>query len=120
MPPPRVERSRCLACRRHIATIRSSTAMTIRFADVAAAVPTPDSLAAGRVAVEALLDRGDRRAALALWDRQRREYDTWSSLVHLRFAQNTADARAKADRDYADRIAPEATEHEVAVKRRLL
>ena len=25
-----------------------------------------------------------------LWDRQRREYETWSALVHLRFAQDTA------------------------------
>jgi M3 family oligoendopeptidase len=94
--------------------------MTRRFADITAATPTAGSLASDRSAVEALLDRGDRAAALALWDRQRRAYDTWSSLVHLRFAQDTADETAKADRDYADRIAPEATEHEVAVKRRLL
>ena len=63
---------------------------------------------------------GDRAAALADWDRLRRRYDTWSALVHLRFAQNTADATAKADRDYADALSPEAAELEVALKRRLL
>jgi M3 family oligoendopeptidase len=41
-------------------------------------------------------------------------------LVHLRFAQNTTDPTAIADRDYADALAPEATEVEVAIKRRLL
>ncbi len=94
--------------------------MTPRFADITAATPSPESLAEGRRVVESLLDRGERQAALAAWDRQRRDYDTFSALAHLRFAQDTADAAAKAARDHADRLAPTATEHEVAVKRRLL
>ena len=40
--------------------------------------------------------------------------------MHLRFAQNTADPAAKAAREYADTLAPTMTEHDVAMKRRLL
>jgi len=82
--------------------------------------PTEARLAAERQAVEALLDAGDLRAALALWDGQRRALESWSALVHLRFAQDTRDAAAKAAREYADALAPIATGHETALKRRLL
>ncbi|MEI7710078.1 MAG: M3 family oligoendopeptidase [Rhodospirillales bacterium] len=94
--------------------------MTIRFADIAAERPTRENLTAEHTAIAALLDRGDRPGALAAWDAARRRFETWSALVHLRFAQNTADATAIADRDYADALSPEATELEVAIKRRLL
>ena len=94
--------------------------MTMRFADIAAERPTRDSLTAEHADIEALLDAGDRSAALAAWDAGRRRLETWSALVHLRFAQNTTDPAAIADRDYADSLAPEATELEVAIKRRLL
>jgi M3 family oligoendopeptidase len=94
--------------------------MTMRFNDISVATPTRDSLMEHYAAIRAELDDGDRGGALAAWDRLRREYDTWSALVHLRFAQNTEDAAAKAARDYADSLAPEATELEVSIKRRLL
>ena len=94
--------------------------MTPRFADIAAPKPTRDSLAAEHAAIAASLDRGALADALTEWDAARRRYDSWSALVHLRFAQNTADPTAIADRDYADSLAPEATELEVAIKRRLL
>jgi M3 family oligoendopeptidase len=92
----------------------------LRFADIAEPRPTKDGLAEAYAAINAALDRGERAAALADWDRLRRRYDTWSALVHLRFAQDTTDATAKADRDYADALSPEAAELEVALKRRLL
>ncbi len=94
--------------------------MTPSFATITAPRPDRDSLARDRAAVDALLDRGDVPAALGLWDHHRRDYETWSSLIHLRFAQDTGSETAKADRDYADALAPEATEHEIAIKRRLL
>ena len=94
--------------------------MTIRFADIAAQRPGRADLSTEHAVIQSLLDRGPRPAALAAWDAARRRYDTWSALVHLRFAQNTADPAAIADRDYADALAPEATELEVAIKRRLL
>ena len=94
--------------------------MTLRFADITAPRPDRDSLAATHAAIDARLDAGDRRGALAMWDDARRGYDTWSSLVHLRFAQDTSDKEAVAAREYADALAPEAATHETALKRRLL
>jgi M3 family oligoendopeptidase len=91
-----------------------------RFADIAEPKPTLAGLAEGYVAIGAALDRGERTAALAVWDRLRRRYETWSSLVHLRFAQDTTDPVGRADRDYADALAPEAADLEIALKRRLL
>lgn len=92
----------------------------LRFSDISERKPTKAGLAEAYAGINAALDRGDRVAALADWDRLRRHYDTWSALVHLRFAQDTTDATAKADRDYADSLAPEAAEFEIALKRRLL
>lgn len=94
--------------------------MTMRFADIAAERPTRESLSAEHADIEALLDAGNRPAALAEWDVARRRFETWTALVHLRFAQNTADPAAISDRDYADALAPEATALEIAIKRRLL
>ena len=94
--------------------------MTLRFADIASPTPSCESLAARHARIDALLDGGKRPTALAEWDRLRREVETWSSLVHLRFAQDTTDAAAKAAREYADALAPVVTGYEVALKRRLL
>ncbi len=90
------------------------------FAEIAEPTPTVESLATASAAINAKLDRGARAEALAEWDALRRQYDTWSALVHLRFAQDTTDPTAKKARDYADALAPEAAELEVALKRRLL
>jgi M3 family oligoendopeptidase len=90
------------------------------FENIAEPTPNRAGLAEAYAAIGAALDRGDRAAALAAWDGLRRRYDTWSALVHLRFAQDTTDAAAQADRDYADALSPEAADLEVALKRRLL
>ena len=95
----------------------------IRFEDIDAATPSRESLSARYAVIEALLGRpgtSGHAEALEEWDRLRREYETWSSLVHLRFSQDTTDEEVRAAREYADALAPVATEHEVAVKRRLL
>jgi M3 family oligoendopeptidase len=91
-----------------------------RFEQISEPTPTQAGLAQGYAAIEAALDGGDRARALGDWDALRRRYDTWSALVHLRFAQDTADPAARADRDYADALAPEAVDLEVGFKRRLL
>ena len=91
-----------------------------RFEDIAEPRPDQASLTQAYKDIGAALDRGERAAALAEWDRLRRRYDTWSALVHLRFAQDTADPAARADRDYADALSPEAADLETALKRRLL
>lgn len=92
----------------------------IRFETITEPRPTQTGLTEAYAAIGAALDRGDRTAALADWDGLRRRYDTWSALVHLRFAQNTTDEAAKSDRDYADALSPEAADLETALKRRLL
>ncbi len=66
--------------------------------------------------IGAALDRGDRSAALATGTICGGDYDTWSALVHLRFAQNTTDETAKADRDYADALSPEAADLETGAE----
>jgi M3 family oligoendopeptidase len=91
-----------------------------RFDDISEPKPTQADLTRAYAAIGAALDCGDRERALADWDAVRRHYDTWSALVHLRFAQDTTDATARADRDYADTLSPEAADLEVALKRRLL
>ena len=91
-----------------------------RFDRIVEPRPTKTGLTEAYAAIGAALDRGDRAAALADWDGLRRRYDTWSALVHLRFAQDTANEAAKADRDYTDALSPEAADLEVALKRRLL
>jgi M3 family oligoendopeptidase len=93
---------------------------THRFSDIAEPRPTRAGLVASYREIGAALDRGNRAAAVADWDRLRRRYDTWSALVHLRFAQDTTDENAKADRDYADTLSPEGADLENALKRRLL
>jgi M3 family oligoendopeptidase len=92
----------------------------LQFTDITEPRPTKATLTEAYAAINATLDRADNAVALADWDRLRRHYDTWSALVHLRFAQDTTDPTAKADRDYADALSPEAAELEVALKRRLL
>ena len=91
-----------------------------RFDAVSAPRPTRESLAQAHAAIAARLDAGDTDGALSAWEEERRDYGTWSALVHLRFAQNTADPAIKAERDYADALAPEAAELETDLKRRLL
>ncbi len=91
----------------------------IQFAAVHAPTPTRDGLEDAYASLHAQVDT-DLNGGLAAWDALRREIDTWNALVHLRFAQNTADPEAKAAREYADMLAPVITEHEVAMKRRLL
>ena len=92
----------------------------LRFTDIAAATPTRQSLAHAYAALNTQLDGGDITGSLAAWDALRRETDTWSSLTHLRYEQDTKDAAALTAREYADALNPVITGHEVDMKRRLL
>jgi len=92
----------------------------MKFSDITAPTPTTESLAAAYAQINAELDAGALKTAIAAWDTLRRSVETWSALVHLRFEQDTANAEAKAARDYADELNPVATSHEIALKRRLL
>src|SRR5450432_2926642 len=91
-----------------------------RFASISVATPDKPGLETGYAALHRRLDAGDLAGALHAWDAMRRAFDTWSALVHLRFSQDTTDTAAKAAREYADALAPEAADLETAFKRRLL
>lgn len=92
----------------------------MNFADITAEKPTRAGLDADYAAIAAALDRGELAQAVRTWDGARRSYETWHSLVHLRFSQDTNDEAAKADREYADAMAPYATELDTRIKQRLL
>ena len=94
--------------------------MTISFADITAETPSAESLAAAYAMLNARLDAGELAPAVAQWERLRREIDSWSALVSLRFEQDTADEAAKAAQEHRDALMPTATMHEAAFKRRLL
>jgi M3 family oligoendopeptidase len=97
--------------------------MPIDFAGIAVTTPTKEGLAARYKAIDAALDEGTeqaRKRALTEWDHLRREVDSWEAMVRLRFQQDTQNQQARADRDYADALTPEATGLETALKRRLL
>ena len=54
------------------------------------------------------------------WDKLRREIETWSALVYLRFNQDTGNAEYKAEREYCDELSPRLTDLDVRIKRLLL
>lgn len=90
------------------------------FSDLSFARPDEASLKASYDAIKILLETGQRAEVLKAFDAVRREYESWASFVHLQFSRNTQDDAAKAERDYADRLGPVATDYEVTIKKRLL
>lgn len=71
-------------------------------------------------AVSAAMNLEAMAQAVQRWDKLRREFETWSALVNLRFNQDTTNAPFKAEREYCDEITPKVTDLEVRVKRLLL
>src|SRR5262245_52687195 len=59
-------------------------------------------------------------AGLQDWDQLRREIETWSALVYLRFNQDTGNAEFKKEREYCDELSPRLTDLDVRIKRILL
>lgn len=92
----------------------------IHFSHMQVERPEPDAVAARFQQCEAELQAGRAREALEAWDALRRELGTYSSLAGLRYAQNTADPEAKAERDFKDSYMPRLTDRHVRMKRGLL
>jgi len=92
--------------------------------DIRAPRPEYDAVSAKYCEIEAAISgaRTSQNAiqAIANWDKLRRELETWSALVHLRFNQDTANAQFKAEREYCDEITPRLTDLDVRIKRLLL
>lgn len=93
--------------------------MELRFSDITAPRPDREALAARYAALNAALPQAPD-ATLREWDALRREVDGWLALAHLRFAQDTTDEAAKAEREYADALGPVVQGHETEMKRRVL
>jgi oligoendopeptidase F len=94
--------------------------MNMIFADIKAPTPTKETLAAEYAAINARLDGGDLAGAVAQWEALRREVESWGSLTHLAFEQDTQNDAAKAAMEYRDELSPTITKPESAFKRRLL
>ncbi|MCA8911269.1 MAG: M3 family oligoendopeptidase [Planctomycetes bacterium] len=62
----------------------------------------------------------DEIGILRDWEDQRRKLRTWSSLVGLRFNQDTRNADARKDRDYRDQIQPKLTQLDNEMKAKFL
>lgn len=94
------------------------------FAEITAATPTAEGVAARYVELEAALaaaqSETEALAVVKAWDGYRRELGTWESLVSLRFNQDTRDEQYKRDRDLCDQLRPKFTDGEVRFKRRLI
>lgn len=100
------------------------TPAALHFSDVSAQTPDLEALAAQVGGLEASLTAGQTVEACVAtvreWDALRREVDTYSSLVHLRFNQDTTDADRRQARQAWDEAQPRWTELEVSMKRALL
>jgi len=86
--------------------------------------PTFDKVAAEYEALErALNDAGDDGARLAVirqWDSLRRRLDSWRSLTHLHFNQETNNEERRRAREHCDELTPSLTRLEIALKKKLL
>jgi M3 family oligoendopeptidase len=92
--------------------------------ELKAPTPTYDDLAAKYRALESELSSATTVNAVVdvvhRWDILRREFNTWSSLVNLRFNQDTTNEQHKKDREYCDELTPRLTDLDVRIKRLLL
>jgi M3 family oligoendopeptidase len=92
--------------------------------NLSAPAPVLEELTARYRALEADLNAATTGPAaidvVERWDKIRRELETWSALVNLRFNQDTTNAEYKRDREFCDEITPKLTDLDVRMKRLLL
>ena len=95
----------------------------VNFHELETITPVPEEITQRYAEIEAAFDgatdQAGRGAAIASWDGLRRELGTWSSLVGLKFRQDTADADRKAALDAHDEVMPRFSELEVAFMRKV-
>ncbi|MCB9892905.1 MAG: M3 family oligoendopeptidase [Planctomycetes bacterium] len=94
------------------------------FEEMTAARPEMDAISAEmnnlKSALESAQGADDEIAALQRWEELRRRISTWSSLVGLRFNQDTRNDEYRKARDYRDSISPKLTDLENQLKAKLL
>jgi len=72
------------------------------------------------IALEGAATDAEAIAAVEQWERLRRELGTWTTLVYIRFHQDTRNERYIKDRKYCDELEPKLTNLAVGMKRRLM
>ena len=96
----------------------------MQFASIQPETPTYDGIAAQyqqfHEQFDAAEDAATRMDVVRQWDQLRRELDTWNSMAHLHFAQDTTNEQYKQAKDYRDELEPKLTDLEVAWKRKML
>ncbi|MCC6465803.1 MAG: M3 family oligoendopeptidase [Planctomycetes bacterium] len=104
--------------------LQENTVTVPAFAEMAVETPTFEQVEAEMGTLsEALEDAKSGARQLEVirrWDALRARIGTWSSMVGLRFNQDTADEARKKDREYRDRLSPKFTELHNAFKKKLL
>src|SRR5687767_12940727 len=92
--------------------------------DLRVSTPQYEEVAAQCRELETALDAASSAETAAgvvrRWDDLRRQLETWSALVELRFNQDTGNEEFKKAREYRDELAPRLTDLEVRIKRKLL
>jgi M3 family oligoendopeptidase len=96
----------------------------LHFRDIDVPAPTYEATTAEHLEIQQEFDRAaDAGAALAAvkrWDELRRRLETWQSLTHLRFHQDTRNEAYKKARDYCDELRPKLVDLDVRMKRKLV
>ncbi len=95
-------------------TIDQLTAIAPNYDDLAAKYRELETELGAALSGEAAANVVDR------WDTLRREIETWSALVQLRFNQDTTNEHHKRDREYCDELTPRLIDLDVRIKRALL
>ena len=96
----------------------------IDFHSIQAPAPVYEDIVAEYREINAAWDAAgttdERVAAIGLWDELRRRLDTWQSITHVRFNQDTQNDEYKKARDYCDELRPKLAELTVALERKLV
>jgi M3 family oligoendopeptidase len=104
--------------------VTATAATAAVLAPVATARPDAGALERTYAALRAQLDGvasdDGAHAFFAAWERERRAFASWKSLVELRFRQNTRDEQAAADTDALNALSVFAEQSDAEIKRRLL
>lgn len=96
----------------------------VDFSEIRVETPTFEGVRDEYAAITAALDRArtpqEREAAILRWDALRRRLNSWESMTHLHFEQDSRNADYKAAREHCDELSPKLTALDVETKRRLL
>ena len=96
----------------------------MRFEEISATRPSEEGIRSTFGDIVARLESAgsvtELNETLDSWETARREFETYSSLVHLRFAQDVRNADYKTDKQALDKLEPIRKEFEVAAMNALL